>query len=240
MERLSLDYPAHCQNGKKKGSCLSSDPEPASPFSLLGMQFSAGSVLPPRDRSLLPLLSCLPFIHATTSEAFPSISKLLEGCSPHLPTPRWPHPVQRPTAPHSPAAAPVKQNLLQDGRRAAWVSKCYHRPSPFPSVRASRPPHQPAGLAEGLLLTADTIGLTVNNKTKSLCTALQTLLHPPGCTAELRDRVGDLCSTLHRVLTGNISFPLTTNTSGNGKKGILPPRETKTMPLSKQKLPGFV
>lgn len=110
----------------------------------------------------------------------------------------------------------------------------------FPSVRASRPPHQPAGLAEGLLLTADTIGLTVNNKTKSLCTALQTLLHPPGCTAELRDRVGHLCSTLHRVLTGNISFPLTTNTSGNGKKGILPPRETKTMPLSKQKLPGFV
>lgn len=99
------------------------------------------------------------------------------------------------------AAAPVpaaqQQNCSQHGTRATWVSKCCHRPSAFSSVRASRPPYQPAGLAEGLLLTADTFGLTVNNKTKSLCTALQTLLHPPGCTAELQDRVGDLCSSLH-------------------------------------------
>lgn len=42
------------------------------------------------------------------------------------------------------------------------------------------------------------------------------------------------------VLAGNISFPLTANTSGNGKKGILAPREIKIMPLSKHKLPGFV
>lgn len=103
---------------------------------------------------------------------------------------------------HSPAQQhlcqrPSSRTCSQDGTRATWVSKCYHRPSPFSSVRASRPSHKLAGFAEGLLLTADTFGLTVNNKTKSLCTALQTLLHPPGYTAELQDRVGDLCSTLH-------------------------------------------
>lgn len=65
------------------------------------------------------------------------------------------------------------------------MSKCYHRPSPFSSVRAGRPPCHTTGLAEGLLLTADTFGLTVNNKTKSLCTAMQPLLHPPGYTGEL-------------------------------------------------------
>lgn len=92
---------------------------------------------------------------------------------------------------------PSSRTCSQDGRGATWVSKCYHRPLPFSSVRASRPPHQPVGLAEGLLLTADTFGLTVNNKTKSLCTALQTLLHPPGYTAELHDRECKTCAPLY-------------------------------------------
>lgn len=135
---------------------------------------------------------------------------------------------------------PSSRTCSQDGRRAALVSKYNHRPSPFSSVRASRPPHQPAGLAEGLLLTADTFGLTVNNKTKSLCTALQTLLHTPGYVAELYDSGRPVLHSTYRVLAGNISFPLTTNTSGYVKKGILPPREIKIVPLSKQKLPGFV
>lgn len=156
----------------------------------MGMQqFSAGSVLPSRDRSLLPLLSCLLFSYAT-SRASARLSTLLAGCSPHLPAPQGPSPAQRATAPqHHVCQWPSSRTCSQDGRRATCVSKCYHRPLPFSSVRASRPPIQPAGLAEGLLLMAVTFGLTVNNKTKSLCTALQTLLHPPGYTAELHDRV---------------------------------------------------
>lgn len=107
---------------------------------------------------------------------------------------------RRPTAPHSPAAAPVptaqRHGLLPGWQKGCLAVQGYYRPSPFSSVRASRPPHHPAGLAERFLLTAHTFGLTVNNKTKSLCTALQTLLHPPRYTAELhRQRVGDLCST---------------------------------------------
>lgn len=165
----------------------------------MGMQqFSAGSVLPPRDRSLLPLLSCLHFIYATTSQASPCLSTVLVGCSPHLPAPQGPSPAQRSTAlQHRLCQWPSSRTCSQDGRGATWVSKCYHRPLPFSSVRASRPPHQPAGLAEGLLLTADTFGLTVNKKTKSLCTALQTLLHPPGYTAELHDRECKTCAPLY-------------------------------------------
>lgn len=127
----------------------------------------------------------------------PTSAPSWQGAAP----PSCPARAQPITETHSPTAPPVpaaqQQNLLpsQDGRKAAWVPKCDHRPSSS-SVRVSRPPCHTAGLAEGLLLTADTFGLTVNNKTKSLCTALQTLLHPPGYTAELHDRVGDLCSTL--------------------------------------------
>lgn len=195
---VSLEYPAHCQNKKKKGSCLSSDPEPASPFSLLGMQqFSAGLVLPPRDRSLLQLLSCLPLCHHLPG--FPPPQHAPGRVQPPPSCPTMASPSTETPGPRTAAPVPAaqQQNCSQHGTRATWVSKCCHRPSAFSSARASRPPHQPAGFAEGLLLTADTFGLTVNNKTKSLCTALQTLLHPPGCTAELQDRVGDLCSTLH-------------------------------------------
>lgn len=93
------------------------------------------------------------------------------------------------------------------------------------------------GLAEGLLLTADRFGLTVNKKIKSLCRAIQPLLHPPSykwprvtvtqgsCTTVSG---GQMCSTLvHRVLAGNTNFPLTTNPSGKGKKRSLSRGETE-------------
>lgn len=192
MKRLSLKYPAHCQNGKEKGSCLSSDPEPATPFSLLGMQqFSAGLVLPPSDRSLLQLLSCLPFIYATTCQASPQPQHALGRVEPPPPHPTMASPVQRPTALHSSACAsgPAAEPALRMAQGPFGPSAIT---GPHPSLQSGL-----ARFAEGLVLTADTFGLTVNNKTKSLCTALQTLLHPPGYTAELQDRVGDLCSTLH-------------------------------------------
>lgn len=92
----------------KKGILL----EQATPFSLLGMQqFSAGLVLPPRDTLLLQLLSCLSFIYATTCQASPHLSTLLAGCSPHLPAPRQPRPVQSPPAPHSSTCASSRTAL---------------------------------------------------------------------------------------------------------------------------------
>lgn len=193
-------------------------------------QFSARSVLPPRHRSLLPQLSCLPFIYAITSQASPCLSTLLAGCSPHLPTLRGPSPPQGPTAlQHRLCQQPISRTCSQDGRRAAWVCKCYYRHSPFSSVRASRPPCHTAGLAEGLLLTADTFGVPVNNKTKAYVQ-----LYRPCCTLQgsQQSRMTDsgrlVLHSTYRVLAGNTSFPLTTNPSGNGKKGNLLPRETKS------------
>lgn len=104
---VSFEYPAHCQNGEKKGSCLSSDPEPASPFSLLGMQqFSAGSVLPPRDRSLLQLLNCLSFIYATTLQASPPPQHALGRVQPPSSCPTM-------ASPSTETPGPVQQRLCQ-------------------------------------------------------------------------------------------------------------------------------
>ena len=117
---------------------------------------------------------------------------LFTGCSRHLPAcwspAQWRAPLcdihrsARATQPHRHCLCqqPRSRTCSQDGRRAVWVSKCYHRPLPFSSVTAGRPLCHGTGLAENLLLTADTFGLTVNNKTKSLCTAIQPLLHLPG------------------------------------------------------------
>lgn len=57
-----------------------------------------------------------------------------------------------------------------------------------------------------------------------------------GHTWELHDNEWEtnVLHSVHRVLAGNTSFPLTTNPSGKGKKRILPPGETeiKITPLS--------
>lgn len=75
---------------------------------------------------------------------------------------------------------PRCRTCCQEGRRAMWVSVCYCRPSPFSSVGAGKPPRHTTRRAEGLVPVADPHDLTVNSKTKSLCTARQPLLHPPG------------------------------------------------------------
>lgn len=100
---------------------------------------------------------------------------------------------------------------------------------PRPSLRsglAGHPRHV-TGLAEGLLLTADTFGLTVNNKTKksmySYTAPASSRLHRGAARQRVRDKHAPLF--MHRVLAENISFPLTTNPSGKGKKRILPPGE---------------
>lgn len=97
-----------------------------------------------------------------------------------------------------------------------------------PSAIIGLCPSLQSRLSEGLLFTADRFGLTVNDKPKSLCTAIQPLLHPPGYTWELHDSEWEtnVLHSVHRVLAGNITFPLTTNPSGRGKK-ILPPGETE-------------
>lgn len=94
---------------------------------------------------------------------------------------------------------------------------------PHPSLQSGLAGHHTnqQGLLKAFCSQQKTFGLTVNNKTKSLCTALQTLLHPPGYTAELQDSGRPVLHSTYKVLDGNISFPPTTNTSGNGKKGIL-------------------
>lgn len=143
----------------------------AAVFSWIGAP-SKGQVTPATIK-----LPSLYFCHHLTGFPSPQHAFGRAQPSPSCPAMASPSGDHGPARPRSSACA-SSRTCSRGARRATWVSRAIT--GPCPSVWASRPPHQPAGLAEGLLLTAHTFGLTVNNKTKSLCTALQTLLHSPG------------------------------------------------------------
>lgn len=191
-------------------------------------QFSAGSGAPSKGQ-VTPATLKLPSLHLCHHlTGFPPPQHTLGRVQPPPSCPVMASPsteTHGPAQPHSStcASSPAAEPALRMPEGLLGCPSAMR--GPHPSLQSGLAGHQPAGLAEGLLLTADTYGLTVNNKTKSLCTALHTLLHPPGYMAELYDSGRSVLHSIYRVLAGNISFPLTTNTSGKGKKGILPPRE---------------
>lgn len=61
---------------------------------------------------------------------------------------------------------PSTRTCFQEGRKALWVFVCCCRPSPLSSVRAGKLRAMQQGWLKDLL-TADSFGLTVSEKTKS-------------------------------------------------------------------------